>query len=321
MTTTEDAGAQPSTPGSLYVVATPIGNLSDLSQRAKQTLVQADWVAAEDTRVSRKLVELVGSRADLVALHEHNEFQASDALIGRLLSGQCGALVSDAGTPAISDPGAILVAKAHAAGIRVIPVPGASAPVALLSAAGLPAGPFLFEGFLPSRRKTRQHRLAQLRDSTALTGAHLLLFEAPHRIVECLTDLLEAFGPTREVVIGRELTKHFEQVHRCPLAGANDWIAADSNRTRGEFVMAVAAPVRSSEANGEAPPAGTHSGDPEAEARTRLATARHEIDTQRLLSTLLLELPLSQAVELAEQLTGARHRELYQLALSMRKTV
>lgn len=305
--------------GSLYVVATPIGNLSDLSQRARDSLIQAAWIAVEDTRVSRTLLDQIGCRAPLVALHEHNEYQASDGLIARLQAGESGALISDAGTPGISDPGAILVARAQAQGLRVVPIPGASAPITLLSAAGLPAGPFHFEGFLPTRRKARLQRLTLLRDSTVHTGAHLVLFEAPHRIDESMSDALEVFGADREIVIGRELTKRFEEVHRCPLGSVAGWLAEHAHRTRGEFVLAIAASVRVHETNlndGGLTIADTEAAPVSAEQKT--AMLRHELDSRSILQALLDEMPLSQAVKLAERLTGLRHRELYQLALALR---
>ncbi|HMN83331.1 MAG TPA: 16S rRNA (cytidine(1402)-2'-O)-methyltransferase [Burkholderiaceae bacterium] len=229
--------------GSLYVVATPIGNLSDIGQRAASVLREVKWVAAEDTRVSRVLLDHLGCRPPLVALHQHNERAAGEALIRRLLAGETGALISDAGTPAISDPGARLVAAAHEAGVRIIPVPGASAPVTLLSAAGLEPAPFVFEGFLPPRPRARDQRLRSLRAHCDALGAHLVLFEAPHRIAKTLQVLADHYGPDRPLAIGRELTKRFEEVVRITTGGAVAWLQSRPTRSRGEFVLAVGAPV------------------------------------------------------------------------------
>ena len=229
-------------PGTLYVVATPIGNLKDLSVRATDVLASVDWVAAEDTRVSRVLLDRVGGRGRMMAVHTHNETGASARVVDLLQGGASVALVSDAGTPAISDPGGTVVAAARLAGVTVVPLPGPSAPVTLLSAAGLPPAPFLFEGFLPPRETARRRRLISLRHQVDALGAHLILFEAPHRIDKTLASLLATHGPTRTVVIGRELTKLFEEIHVGPLADAAAWLAAPEGRRRGEFVVIVAAP-------------------------------------------------------------------------------
>ncbi len=206
-------------------------------------LREVKWVAAEDTRVSRVLLDHLGCRPPLVALHQHNERAAGEALIRRLLAGETGALISDAGTPAISDPGARLVAAAHEAGVRIIPVPGASAPVTLLSAAGLEPAPFVFEGFLPPRPRARDQRLRSLRAHCDALGAHLVLFEAPHRIAKTLQVLADHYGPDRPLAIGRELTKRFEEVVRITTGGAVAWLQSRPTRSRGEFVLAVGAPV------------------------------------------------------------------------------
>lgn len=302
--------ANSSSPASLYVVATPIGNLSDLSQRAIDCLSQSAWVAAEDTRVTRTLLNHIGSTAQLLSLHAHNEAQVCAGLIDRLRAGEPGALVSDAGTPAISDPGAILVAAAHAAGIKVIPVPGASAPIALLSAAGLAPGAFVFEGFLPPREKPRLQRLAELKVWVDQGHAHLLLFEAPHRISECVASLLTVFGAERVIVLGRELSKVFEEIHRCELGAAPAWLAANANRERGEFVLAVAA------AN-TAPKPSVSAAQAE---QVAFEAQTHSLSTRTLLQGLLAEMPLSQAVKVAQRLTAGNHRALYQLALRLTQT-
>ena len=221
--------------GKLYVVATPIGNLGDISARALAVLAQIDLVAAEDTRTTGHLLAHHGIGAKLVALHEHNERERAVELVARMRAGKTIALVCDAGTPGISDPGALLVACAMEAGITVCPIPGANAAIAALSAAGLAAPHFLFYGFLPAKSAGRRSALAALRE---LPYA-LVFYEAPHRVTECVADLAATLGGMREIVIARELTKLFEAIHRCRLDEASDWLAADSNRQRGEFVLIV----------------------------------------------------------------------------------
>ncbi|MFT3801212.1 MAG: 16S rRNA (cytidine(1402)-2'-O)-methyltransferase [Burkholderiaceae bacterium] len=230
--------------GALYVVATPIGNLSDLGQRAADTLRKVRWVAAEDTRVSRVLLDRIGATARLLTVHQHNEHAAAATLIDRLRDGDDVALVTDAGTPAISDPGSQIVAAAHAQGLRVVPIPGACAPVTLLSAAGLPPSPFLFEGFLPPKDKARDERLHALRRHADAIGAHVLLFEAPHRIERTLAAIARSHGPARRLVVGRELTKKFEQIVRLDAGEALAWLEARPEHRRGEFVIAIAATAR-----------------------------------------------------------------------------
>ncbi len=324
------ADAEPShdrqTPGSrfgaLYVVATPIGNLSDLGQRAGDTLRHVRWVAAEDTRVSRVLLDRIGASARLLTVHQHNEHSAAATLIGRLRDGDDVALITDAGTPAISDPGSQIVAAAHAQGLRVIPIPGPSAPVTLLSAAGLPPSPFLFEGFLPPKDKARDERLHALRRHADALGAHVLLFEAPHRIDRTLAAIARSHGPARRLVIGRELTKKFEQIVTLDAGEALAWLDARPEHRRGEFVIAIAADA--------APPTGTLSpasdaAGPPADAglESELVdwpAAAHGLATPRaLLQRLLRDLPTSRAVRLAEELTGQPHKALYALALSLKR--
>jgi 16S rRNA (cytidine1402-2'-O)-methyltransferase len=275
--------------GKLYVVATPIGNLGDISARALAVLAQADLVAAEDTRTTGHLLAHHGIIAKLVALHEHNEKERAADLVARMLAGKTIALVSDAGTPGISDPGALLVACAMQAGIAVCPIPGASAAIAALSAAGLTAPHFLFYGFLPVKAAARRSALEAL---GALPYA-LVFYEAPHRVTECIADLAATLGGEREIVIARELTKLFEAIHRCPLGEAGAWLAADPNRQRGEFVLIV-------------------TGAP-AEKQEGLPS-----EAERVLRLLLAELPLKQAAALAAAITGARKNELYERALALR---
>lgn len=276
---------------SLYVVATPIGNLADITLRALEVLKRVGAIAAEDTRVTARLLKHYGVSAPLIALHEHNERRAAQKILQLLAQGNSVALVSDAGTPAISDPGAIAVALAREAGYPVVPVPGANAAVAALSAAGSAVPHFLFYGFLPQSAAARRRELAALK-----TAAYLLVFyEAPHRVIASVADMAAAFGAGRTLTIARELTKLFESIHTCKLGTAAAWLAADANRIKGEFVLLV-------------------EGAPEAAA----ADAGR---AQRALEILLRELPLKQAVKLAAQIGGGGRNELYQLALEMKKKV
>ena len=276
--------------GTLYVVATPIGNLGDITQRALEMLRSADLVAAEDTRHSGQLLSRLGIQARFVALHEHNEQQVGARLVADMQAGKNVALVTDAGTPAISDPGTWLVAAAHAAGIAVVPVPGASAVVCALSAAGVDAPHWLFYGFLPAKSSARRNALAAL----ASLPYVLVFYEAPHRILDCVADLAETLGDTRRVTLARELTKLFESIHSLPLGEAQAWLEADPNRQKGEFVLIV-----------EGAPA-----------------AAADEDTLRLrdtLAVLLEELPVKQAAQLAARLTGLKKNAAYALALQMKE--
>ncbi len=268
-------------------MATPIGRLADIGLRACEVLRQVDVVAAEDTRVTRVLLDHVGARPTLVPSHEHNEARSAQAIVERLRAGQRVALVSDAGTPGVSDPGARVVAAVHAAGLPVIPVPGPSAVTTLLSAAGFAEPRFMFEGFLPARPKARRERLARL----ARCDAVVVLYESPHRIVETVDDLAGALEAQRVVVLGRELTKRFEQVHRDTAGALPAWLAADPDRRRGEFVIAFDA----------APPALAQS---------------HEADAW--LEALCAELPVRQAARIAARATGLRANDLYRRALALR---
>ena len=281
------AGAQQYPAGALYVVATPIGNLADLSLRAVHVLALADAVACEDTRHSAPLLRHLGLEKPLVAVHQHNEREAAPTVIARLARGERVAYVSDAGTPALSDPGAALVAAVRDAGYRVLPIPGASAALAALSVAGeVHATSFRFAGFLPAKAGERGQVLAAL---LAQADAQVL-FEAPHRI-ESLCDALAAACPARLVTLCRELTKQFETVVTLPASALPGWLAADANRLRGEFVLVL-----------HAPPA--------------TVAAPHDHDA--MLRPLLAELPLKQAVALAVQLTGAPRNALYERALALK---
>jgi 16S rRNA (cytidine1402-2'-O)-methyltransferase len=273
--------------GTLFVVATPIGNLGDASPRAVETLRGVDIVACEDTRTTRTLLASHGISTRMVALHEHNERAAAAKLIEALHEGSSVALVSDAGTPALSDPGALLVEQAHQAGIRVSPIPGPSAAAAAFSASGFLAGRFLFAGFLPAARSARRKALEELE-----VPWPVVFFEAPHRITETLADLAERFGDAREVVVARELTKKFEEVARLPLGETAAWIAANPHREQGEFVLVLAP--------GAAKTAST-------------------IDAERVLDALLGALPPSEAAKLAARITGVPKSELYRKALQRNK--
>jgi len=224
----------------LYVVATPIGNLRDITLRALDVLAAANVVAAEDTRNTAHLLTHHGIGANrLMAVHQHNERTAAEKIVALLQAGQSVAFVSDAGTPAVSDPGALLVQAVRAAGLRVIPVPGANAAIAALSAAGLAEPHFLFHGFLPNKSAARCTALESLRDQACT----LVFYEAPHRIVECVADLCAVLGGERQIVLAREITKLFETIHACMLRDAEAWLMADSNRQRGEFVVLVSGAV------------------------------------------------------------------------------
>lgn len=272
-------------PGHLYVVATPIGNLGDLSPRARDVLSAVDRICAEDTRTSAVLLAHFGIRRPMLALHEHNEDSAVKGLIDGLGAGQSVALISDAGTPLISDPGFALVRAARAAGLPVIAVPGPCAAIAALSIAGIATDSFVFCGFLPARQAARLEKLRGL----ATERRSLILYEASHRIAESLADIAAVFGATRRLCLARELSKRFEESVTLPAGELVDWLAADSNRERGEFVLVIEA------------------------AATEPALA----DAERLLRALLKELPASRAARVAAELSGLPRRELYALALRL----
>jgi 16S rRNA (cytidine1402-2'-O)-methyltransferase len=274
-------------PGTLYVVATPIGNLADASPRALDMLRTADLVACEDTRTTRTLLARHGIEAATLALHAHNERAAGAKLLAELQAGRSVALVTDAGTPGVSDPGALLVEAAHRAGIRVVPVPGASAALAAYSASGFAADRFLFVGFLPAKPVARRKALAELD-----LPWPVILYEAPHRVLETVADLAASFGGERELVIARELTKKFEELVRLPLAQAAAWLSAGPHRQQGEFVLVLA---------------------PGAPA------APDALEAERVLGVLLEALPASEAAKLAARITGAPRNALYKRALELAK--
>lgn len=273
--------------GKLYVVATPIGNLADVTLRALEVLKAADVIAAEDTRVAAKLLHHYAISKRLVAVHEHNERGAARRINALLAAGQSVALVTDAGTPGISDPGALVVVAARAAGFTVIPIPGASAVACALSAAGVAVPQFLFYGFLPQQAGTRRRALESLKSFPY----PMVFFEAPHRVVECVRDMTAAFGAERRVTLARELTKLFETIESFTLEEAARWLAADDNRRRGEFVLVVTGAGRKPASGGE--------------------------HAERVLQILLEQVPVKQAAALAAKICGARKNEMYRLALQL----
>lgn len=270
--------------GILFVVATPIGNLADASPRALEVLRSVELIACEDTRTTRTLLARHAIATRTVALHQHNERASSGKLLNWLMEGKSLALVSDAGTPLLSDPGALLVEAAHRAGVRVSPVPGPSAAVAAFSAAGFAAGRFLFAGFLPPTGSARATALAALE-----ADCPVILYEAPHRVLETVQDIAERFGPEREIVIARELTKKFEELARVKVAEAPAWLRAEPHRLQGEFVLVIGpGAVRSS----------------------------REIDADRVLQVLIEVMAPSEAAKAAARITGQPRRSLYEQALA-----
>ncbi len=275
---------------SLYVVATPIGNLGDMVPRAVDVLQTVNRIVAEDTRHSKKLLQYFNIQTPIQAFHDHSSVREAEAVIQRLLAGESVALISDAGTPLISDPGYPLVVLAHQHGIPVVPITGACAAVAALSASGLPADHFWFEGFLPAKSTARQQRLAELSSFSAT----LIFYEAPHRIVELFADLLAVLGDDRRCCMARELTKQFETIRNGSIKEIKDFIEGDSNQQRGEFVVLVA-------------------------PQSKRETAGLDAESERVLKVLLAELSVKQASALAAKITGTPKRTLYEAALSIKE--
>lgn len=272
--------------GTLYIVATPIGNRQDITERAIHVLKTVDLIAAEDTRHARPFLELLGVHTKLVAFHAHNEAILAHQLIENLKQGQNIALVSDAGTPLIRDPGYPLVSVAHREQIRVVPVPGACALIAALSAAGVPSDMFTFAGFLPTTHAARQNTLQQFKSTLSHT---LIFYESTHRIIPCLQDIQHVFGDSVALVLAKELTKTFETFVRGDVTQLLHWLTADVSRQKGEFVLMLLPPKKHSE----------------------LA------ESERCLKILLKELPLKKAVQLTVALTGESRNAVYELALSL----
>lgn len=273
----------------LYVVATPIGNLGDMVPRAVEVLQKVDVIAAEDTRHSARLMAHFSIDTPLVAYHDHTDERQVSQLLERLSSGQSVGLISDAGTPLVSDPGYRLVRAAREAGIRVVPVPGACAMVAALSASGLPSDRFSFEGFLPAKSGQRINRLQLL-----VTDERTLIFyEAPHRIEACLRDMAEVFGEDREAVIAREITKTFETIKGGSLADLSDFVRSDPNQRKGEIVLMV-------------------------RGKPRISEQSMDAEAQRVMSILLKDLSVKQASQLGAEITGLKKKALYQWALEQK---
>lgn len=284
----QEVAHQACPPSALYVVATPVGNVGDITLRSVNILAISDAVACEDTRNTGHLLARYGLAKELIAAHEHNEREVADKLIERLRAGQRIALVSDAGTPAVSDPGARIVDAVRAAGFRVIPLPGASALLAALSVSGLVNDRFHFIGFLPSKGRKREAALRALEGESST----LVLYEAPHRIEETVAALTSVFEPQRQIVFARELTKLFEEIHRCPLSEAMAWLAADANRHRGEYVLVLEG--------------------------ARAPLEETDVEAERILKILLAECSVKQAATLAAQITGQKKNALYERALQIK---
>ena len=271
--------------GTLYLIATPIGNLGDMTFRAIETLKKVNIIAAEDTRHSRKLLHHYHITTPMISLHAFNETLRVTQLMQRLEQGESIGMISDAGTPLISDPGFPLVRAAQLANIPVVPIPGACAAIAALCAAGLPTDRFIFEGFLPAKTVARQHRLTEVRDDPRT----LVYYESPHRILAMLKDLMAVFGPTRRVTLARELTKQFETIRQDEVAVLLEWVEQNSEQQLGEFVVVVAG----------------------AETEKKFS----EVNVENILTILLAELPTKQAASLCAKITGRKKNELYDWAL------
>lgn len=274
--------------GTLYVVATPIGNIADISLRALHVLSIADAIACEDTRNTAQLMTRYGLHKPLIAAHQHNEHEVAAKIINRLQAGERIALVSDAGTPAVSDPGAIIVNAVRLANLPICPLPGASAAITALSASGFVHDQFLFIGFLPSKSGQRESTLRNLIHQPAT----MIFYEAPHRIVESTQALLHAFGGDRQIVFARELSKLFEEIHRCKLSEASDWLNADIHREKGEYVVLIEGAIANVD--------------------------QDELEAKRILNILLEECSVKQAAHLTAKITGKKKNALYQIALALK---
>lgn len=276
--------------GSLFIVATPIGNMGDITERALKTLENVDVIAVEDTRRSGQLLHHFEISTPMIAVHEHNERQICDSLLDRIEKGENIALISDAGTPLLSDPGYFLVSQARDREVHVVPIPGVSAVITALSVAGLPTDRFIFEGFLPAKSSARQQKLEKLKEDTRT----VIFYEAPHRIIEMLKDCQLIFGSQRKVVLARELTKTFETVHGDTLEELIPWVEADNNQKKGEFVVLVHGAVAREDTGIDA-------------------------ESERILLILLKDLPVKQAASLAANITGLKKNAFYQFALKLKE--
>ncbi|HWV13922.1 MAG TPA: 16S rRNA (cytidine(1402)-2'-O)-methyltransferase [Cellvibrio sp.] len=272
--------------GTLYVVATPIGNLADMVPRAVETLQTVALIAAEDTRHSARLLAHFDIKTPAVAYHDHSDERRTENLLKHLLAGEHIALISDAGTPLVSDPGYRLVRKARDLGVTVVPIPGACAMIAALSAAGLPSDRFAFEGFLPAKEVARRSQLQTLARDTRT----LIFYEAPHRILETLHDIANVFGGDREVVVAREISKTFETIKGGTVAAVTAWVEADSNQQRGEIVLLV-------------------------HGASNLDEAAISPEQERIMEILLEDLAMKQAAAIGAKITGLKKNYLYQWAL------
>ena len=275
----------------LFVVATPIGHLDDMTYRAINVLESVSLIAAEDTRQSAPLLKHYNITTPLTAVHDHNEDHKINSMIEKLQNGENIALISDAGTPLISDPGFRLVRAAQQAGIRVTPIPGACAAIAALSSVGLPSDRFLFVGFLPSKASQRQGQLEQLKDHSET----LIIYEAPHRIVDCLSDIQAIFGADRRIGFAREITKTFETIVQKPVGELLEWVKADHHQQKGEMVLVIA-------------------GNP-----NEVDLEQQKVD--QLLTRLLQDLSIKMASQLAADLTGLKKKALYQRALELQDKI
>lgn len=272
--------------GTLYIVSTPIGNLDDISRRAIAVLGEVDWVAAEDTRHSQRMLEQLGVRSRLISCHDHNESARSEELVARLQSGEQGALISDAGTPLVSDPGYRLVRACHQAGVRVVPIPGASALLAALAAAGQPSDRFLFEGFVPAKGAPRQQAI----DRLAKLSVTSIIYEAPHRVLSFLEALKPLVEKDREISLCRELTKQFETIRMGVVADIYDWVASDRNQQRGELVLVLSPATQAADWSEQ---------------------------DQALAKSLLAELPVSRVAKIMAAHTGLKRQAVYALLEAM----
>ncbi len=274
----------------LYVVATPIGNLGDITHRAIEVLHSVALIAAEDTRHSGRLMAQFNIKTPMISVHDHNERQRVSTITKKLSEGESVALISDAGTPLISDPGFILVRAVREAGFKVVPIPGCSAVITALSAAGMPSNNFIFEGFLPAKRVGRKQQLLNIAEDTRT----VIFYESTHRIIDSLTDMVEVLGADRYVVIARELTKTFETIHGDKLSALLEWVKSDHNQQKGEFVVLV---------SGAEPKKNTG----------------FSSETLQILDILSAELPLKQACSIAAKITGEKKNALYQEALARKE--
>jgi len=272
--------------GVLYIVATPLGNLKDMTYRAVEVLQSVNIIAAEDTRHSMPLLQHYAVQTPVISLHEHNERERAGQILERLTKGESIALISDAGTPLISDPGYFLVKEARRKGIRIVPIPGASAVITALCAAGLPTDKFIFEGFLSNKSKQRKDSLAALLNESRT----MIFYESPHRILDLLHDMQEVFGGERTLVIARELTKKFETIREGSIRELLEWVKNDENQQRGEIVVLLEGSK----------------------------IIENPDETKKILSILLESLPVKQAVEIAAKITGQRKNEVYALALKLK---